>query len=143
MAAACAANHIGSVVRSLKAGQVEYRVDKTANVHVPIGKVSFDGSALADNLQTLLDELLGYPGVPLAQLIDWQADWIARGLPARAEPMTYSVYRRRKLRRPKLEVTFAGGTDGDGLAGVREPRRPLPAPPSLRAALDLPAYDQD
>ena len=32
------------------------------------------------------------------------------------------------------------GGGGEGLAGVREPRRPLPTPPSLRAEAELPAY---
>lgn len=52
----------------------------------------------------------------------------------------YTVYRRRRLGRRKLVGTFPAGGGDDGLAGVREPRRPHPTPPSLRAALDPPAY---
>ena len=52
----------------------------------------------------------------------------------------YAVYRHRKLRRRKLVGTFPAGGGDDGLAGVREPRRPHPAPPSLGAEADLPAY---
>jgi large subunit ribosomal protein L1 len=48
---------VGRAVREIKAGKVEYRVDKGANVHVPIGKVSFDQKALADNLQMVIDEV--------------------------------------------------------------------------------------
>lgn len=52
----------------------------------------------------------------------------------------YAVYRQRRLRRRKLVGTFPAGGGDDGLAGVREPRRPLPTPPSLRAEVDSPAY---
>jgi large subunit ribosomal protein L1 len=48
---------VGRAVREIKAGKVEYRVDKGANVHVPIGKVSFDQRALAENFQTVLEEV--------------------------------------------------------------------------------------
>ena len=48
---------VGKAVSEIKAGKVEYRVDKGANVHVPIGKASFEAPALADNLQTVLDEI--------------------------------------------------------------------------------------
>lgn len=49
---------IGKAVSEFKAGKVEYRNDRNGNVHVPIGRVSFDAGALADNYYTLLDELL-------------------------------------------------------------------------------------
>ena len=39
-------------------GKVEYRTDRNGNVHVPIGKVSFDTDALLDNYQAVLDELM-------------------------------------------------------------------------------------
>lgn len=66
---------------------------------------------------------------------------LARGsLPARAEPHLYAVYRRRRLGRHKLVGTFPASGGDDGLAGVREPRRPRPSPPSLRAEADTPAY---
>lgn len=45
-------------VKEIKAGKVEYRTDKAGNVHVPIGKVSFDNEKLVQNLQTLLDTLV-------------------------------------------------------------------------------------
>jgi large subunit ribosomal protein L1 len=48
---------VGKAVREIKAGKVEYRVDKQANVHVPIGKASFDQRALVDNLTAVLDEV--------------------------------------------------------------------------------------
>lgn len=48
---------VGKAVKEIKAGKVEYRVDKGANVHVPIGKVSFDEAALVENLTTVLEEV--------------------------------------------------------------------------------------
>lgn len=43
------------VINELKAGRVEFRVDKTANLHVPIGKVSFEVQDLVENLAALMD----------------------------------------------------------------------------------------
>jgi large subunit ribosomal protein L1 len=48
---------VGRAIKEIKAGKVEYRVDKQANVHVPIGKASFEQRALVDNLNTVLDEI--------------------------------------------------------------------------------------
>lgn len=53
----------------------------------------------------------------------------------------YAVFRHRRGRRRALVGYFLPPSDGDdGSAGVREPRRPLPAPPSLRAEVPVPAY---
>ncbi len=49
------AEDIPRVVKEAKAGRVEFRVDKTANLHVPIGKVSFDDQKLLENLAVLID----------------------------------------------------------------------------------------
>jgi len=49
---------IGRVVREIKAGKVEFRVDRVGNIHAGIGKVSFPAEALEENAQTLLDTLL-------------------------------------------------------------------------------------
>jgi len=46
---------IGRVVKESKAGRVEFRVDKTANLHIPIGKVSFEKGQLYDNMATLME----------------------------------------------------------------------------------------
>lgn len=48
---------IARVVRESKAGRVEFRVDKTANLHVPIGKVSFDTKKLYDNMAALMEAI--------------------------------------------------------------------------------------
>lgn len=49
------ASDIPRVVEESKAGRVEFRVDKTANLHVPIGKVSFDEKMLYENLAALME----------------------------------------------------------------------------------------
>ena len=43
------------VINEAKAGRVEFRLDKTANVHVPIGKASFTAEALLENFLALMD----------------------------------------------------------------------------------------
>ena len=44
-------------IREAKAGRVEFRLDKTANIHVPIGKVSFDANQLYNNLAALMEAI--------------------------------------------------------------------------------------
>jgi large subunit ribosomal protein L1 len=44
-------------VREIKAGKIEFRVDKTGNVHAPVGKVSFAPNQLADNVQAFMDTI--------------------------------------------------------------------------------------
>lgn len=45
-------------IAEIKAGKVEYRTDKQGNVHVPIGKASFEGEKLRQNYQALMDTLI-------------------------------------------------------------------------------------
>ncbi len=45
---------VAKAVKEIKAGKVEFRVDKTGIVHSPIGKMSFDAAKLAENAQALL-----------------------------------------------------------------------------------------
>jgi large subunit ribosomal protein L1 len=49
---------VAKAVKDIKGGKIEYRVDKTGNVHAPIGKVSFSAQALADNLNALMDNVV-------------------------------------------------------------------------------------
>lgn len=49
---------IGRVVRELKAGRVEFRLDKTANIHVPIGKTHFSKEQLLENFAALMEAVL-------------------------------------------------------------------------------------
>ncbi|MBZ0268205.1 50S ribosomal protein L1 [bacterium] len=44
-------------VKEVKAGKIEYRVDKTGQIHVPVGKASFDDDKLSENIRTLIAEL--------------------------------------------------------------------------------------
>ena len=44
-------------VREIKAGKIEFRVDKTGNVHAPVGKVSFSTAQLADNVTAFMDTI--------------------------------------------------------------------------------------
>ena len=46
------------VIDELKAGRVEFRLDRTANLHVPIGKASFDTDKLYDNMAALMDVII-------------------------------------------------------------------------------------
>ncbi len=46
---------VGKVVTTIKAGQVEFRVDKTGILHVPVGRVSFDENKLRENIRALLE----------------------------------------------------------------------------------------
>jgi large subunit ribosomal protein L1 len=48
---------VGKAVEEFKGGKVEYRTDRYGNVHVPIGKVSFEPVKLVDNFRAVLDEL--------------------------------------------------------------------------------------
>ena len=45
------------LIEEAKAGRVEFRVDKTSNIHAPIGKASFTEAQLLDNLQTVIDSI--------------------------------------------------------------------------------------
>ena len=49
---------VGKAVKEIKAGKVEFRVDKTSIIHTPIGKVSFDTDKLLENTRTLIDSVI-------------------------------------------------------------------------------------
>jgi large subunit ribosomal protein L1 len=49
---------VTKAVREIKAGKIEFRVDKTGNVHAPIGKVSFSATQLEENLQAFLETIV-------------------------------------------------------------------------------------
>ena len=48
---------IAKAIAEIKAGKIEYRLDKTNIIHVPVGKASFTEEQLADNFQTLIDAI--------------------------------------------------------------------------------------
>jgi large subunit ribosomal protein L1 len=49
---------VGKAVREAKAGKLEYRTDRGANVHIPIGKRSFDERQLVENYAALIEEIV-------------------------------------------------------------------------------------
>ncbi len=49
---------VGRAVKEIKAGKIEFRVDKTGNVHVPIGRVSFPPAELVANLGAFMDQIV-------------------------------------------------------------------------------------
>ncbi|MHA7967192.1 50S ribosomal protein L1 [Paenibacillus sp. CAU 1782] len=49
---------VAKAVQEIKAGKIEYRLDKAGQIHAPIGKVSFDSEKLNENLKALIDALV-------------------------------------------------------------------------------------
>ena len=49
---------VTKAINEIKAGKIEYRLDKTNIIHVPVGKASFTEEQLADNFQTLIDAIV-------------------------------------------------------------------------------------
>ncbi len=49
---------VGNVIREIKAGRLEFRVDKTANLHIPIGKKSFETAQLMENMAAAVDAVV-------------------------------------------------------------------------------------
>jgi large subunit ribosomal protein L1 len=49
---------VSQAVTEIKAGKIEYRVDRTGNVHAPIGRVSFEVDKLQDNLEAFMDSII-------------------------------------------------------------------------------------
>jgi large subunit ribosomal protein L1 len=49
---------VARVVREIKAGKIEFRVDKTGNLHAPVGKVSFSEDQLAGNITAFMDAVV-------------------------------------------------------------------------------------
>jgi large subunit ribosomal protein L1 len=51
------ADDMGRAITEAKAGRVEFRLDKTANIHVPIGKASFDAEKLTENFAAFMEAI--------------------------------------------------------------------------------------
>ena len=51
-------NDVAAAVKEIKAGKIEFRTDKTALVHVPVGKLSFPVEKLVENAQTVINSVL-------------------------------------------------------------------------------------
>jgi large subunit ribosomal protein L1 len=81
---------IARAVREAKAGRVEFRLDRTNLVHVPIGKVSFDEQTLLDNLAALVSEIVkAKPSASKGQYIKGAtlASTMGPGVPVEVAPM--------------------------------------------------------
>ena len=53
----CSVEDLPRVINEAKAGRIEFRLDKTANIHVPIGKASFDSQKLFENFAALMEAI--------------------------------------------------------------------------------------
>lgn len=51
-------NEVAEAVKELKAGRIEFRVDRFGNVHATVGKASFEASHLVENIKTLIDQIM-------------------------------------------------------------------------------------
>lgn len=50
--------NIGQAIKEIKAGKVEYRVDKDGNIHLSVARASFDAATIADNINAVIDTIL-------------------------------------------------------------------------------------
>lgn len=50
--------NVGQAVSEIKAGKIEYRVDKNANIHVPVGKVTFTSEQIEENVTSVLEAII-------------------------------------------------------------------------------------
>jgi large subunit ribosomal protein L1 len=50
--------NVAQTVKELKAGKIQYRVDKGANVHAPVGKLSFSTDKLSENIKSVIDSVV-------------------------------------------------------------------------------------
>lgn len=50
--------NVAQTVKELKAGKIQYRIDKGSNVHAPVGKLSFTVPQLAENAKTVIDSVV-------------------------------------------------------------------------------------
>lgn len=48
---------VAQAVKEVKAGRIQYRTDKTGNIHLPVGRASFSAEKLAENVRTVINEL--------------------------------------------------------------------------------------
>jgi len=49
---------LAEAIKAIKAGKIEYRVDKNANIHVPVGKASFDSGKIAENALAVIESII-------------------------------------------------------------------------------------
>ncbi len=81
---------VGDAVREIKAGKIEFRVDRTGNVHAPIGRVSFSVDQLADNLGAFMDTVIrAKPAAAKGAYVKTVAVSSTMGPSARIDPNLY------------------------------------------------------
>lgn len=89
---------IGSAIRALKAGRINYRNDKTGNVHAVVGKVSFPAEQLIDNIQTFVRELMrNKPATAKGQFIRKVVISSTMGVGVRVDPKEFSEAVKREV----------------------------------------------
>ncbi len=75
-------------VNDIKAGKIEYRLDKTNIIHVPVGKASFTEEQLADNFQTIIDAIVkAKPCTPKGQYLEERNNYSTMGPGVKINPM--------------------------------------------------------
>jgi large subunit ribosomal protein L1 len=83
---------VEKAVNEIKAGKVEYRADKAGNVHVPIGKVSFDTDKLVENFTTMYDTMLkAKPAAAKGTYVKNVAVTSTMGPGVKVDPSTFAV----------------------------------------------------
>ncbi|MGD6968839.1 50S ribosomal protein L1 [Rossellomorea vietnamensis] len=83
---------VEKAVNEIKAGKVEYRADKAGNVHVPIGKVSFDTDKLVENFTTIYDTMLkAKPAAAKGTYMKNVAVTSTMGPGVKVDPSTFAV----------------------------------------------------
>ena len=113
---------VGKAVREAKAGKLEYRTDRGANVHVTIGKKSFDERQLTENYAALLDEIMrAKPAAAKGRYVRSVTLTSTMGPGVRRRPVPHARNRRR-----------AGGTRATSSFSVSSPS-PKTAGSSRRA----------
>jgi large subunit ribosomal protein L1 len=84
---------VGKAVKEIKAGKVEYRVDKTGIVHAPVGKVSFGNSKLLENTQALIDSVMkAKPAAAKGRYLKSIALSSTMGPGVRVDPATVDIH---------------------------------------------------
>ena len=80
---------VATAVKNAKAGQVQYRTDKTGIIHSTIGRASFDADSLAINLKALIDALIkAKPATSKGQYLKKVALASTMGPGVRVDPST-------------------------------------------------------
>jgi large subunit ribosomal protein L1 len=83
---------VEKAVNEIKAGKVEYRADKAGNVHVPVGKISFDSEKLVENFTTMYDTMLkAKPSAAKGTYMKNVAVTSTMGPGVKVDPSTFAV----------------------------------------------------